>query len=199
MTTPTPSQLRAARRLLGLPTEGPLEEQTIIKTYRRLAYQHHPDHGGDPLKMGEMSEAYDLLREHPRHPPTYQSLWSTDTADVADVMRDFDDLLRNIRVKAEPFQDLMDQLSDFQPPGARHVHTTPEEDTGAAMLVQYSDRVVLAKLPANAMVEMFPDGRIAVTDLTSGRAHPINIIDQRPTPGPGEPPANVVSDPTWAG
>lgn len=46
-------------RILGVPS-GATEDE-IKKAYRRLAHQHHPDKGGDPLKFKEINEAYQAI------------------------------------------------------------------------------------------------------------------------------------------
>lgn len=46
-------------RILGVSAEASPED--IKSAYRRLAHVHHPDKGGDPAKMAELTEAYNKL------------------------------------------------------------------------------------------------------------------------------------------
>ena len=51
-----PNDLAAHYRYLGLSPDAPVE---IVKDrYRALAYQYHPDHGGDEAKMKALNIAY---------------------------------------------------------------------------------------------------------------------------------------------
>lgn len=52
-------QRREALRLLGL--QDPVEQSEVVSAYRRLARQHHPDHGGDPGTFRSLTVAHDLL------------------------------------------------------------------------------------------------------------------------------------------
>lgn len=54
-----------ALRVLGL--QDPVDRDTIKRTYRRLAMQHHPDRGGDKARLQELNEAMAWLAksEHP--------------------------------------------------------------------------------------------------------------------------------------
>jgi DnaJ family protein A protein 2 len=45
--------------ILGV--SGDSDEKTIKKAYYKLSFELHPDRGGDPLKFGEITEAYDVL------------------------------------------------------------------------------------------------------------------------------------------
>ena len=36
----------------------------IKKTYRKLCMKHHPDKGGNTRKFQEITEAYDLIKQH---------------------------------------------------------------------------------------------------------------------------------------
>jgi hypothetical protein len=42
--------------------EEPITFDEIKKRYRKLAMQHHPDRGGDPLKIQEINEAMEVLK-----------------------------------------------------------------------------------------------------------------------------------------
>lgn len=44
---------------LGIPRNATREE--IKNAYRKLAMEHHPDRGGDPIKFNIVSEAYKVL------------------------------------------------------------------------------------------------------------------------------------------
>ncbi len=57
-----------AVQALGLtPTpDGHLSWKDITKAFRRLARENHPDVGGDPERMKEITAAYHLLKELPR-------------------------------------------------------------------------------------------------------------------------------------
>ncbi len=44
-----------ALRILGL--EDPVDENTIKRAYRRLAMEHHPDRGGDKVRLQELNQA----------------------------------------------------------------------------------------------------------------------------------------------
>ena len=54
-----PDERREALRTLELPADAPWE--TIKRTYRRLAAQHHPDRGGDPVRFRAIRGAYEYL------------------------------------------------------------------------------------------------------------------------------------------
>lgn len=47
--------------LLGV--EKDVDDNTLKKTYRKLAMKHHPDRGGDPAKFQEIQQAYDVLSD----------------------------------------------------------------------------------------------------------------------------------------
>jgi len=44
---------------LGVPRDS--DPKTIKKSYRKLAKEHHPDHGGDESKITALTLAYDIL------------------------------------------------------------------------------------------------------------------------------------------
>ena len=48
-----------ALRLLGL--RDPVERTDIVRAYRRMARQHHPDLGGDPAVFRALTTARDVL------------------------------------------------------------------------------------------------------------------------------------------
>jgi len=48
-----------ALQILELPADAPWE--VIKQTYRRLAAQHHPDKGGDPVRFRAIRGAYEIL------------------------------------------------------------------------------------------------------------------------------------------
>jgi hypothetical protein len=48
---------RPWREVLGLPANCTREQ--VREAYRRLASEHHPDKGGDPLRMSEINAAHD--------------------------------------------------------------------------------------------------------------------------------------------
>ncbi len=48
-----------ALAVLGL--QDPVDEQTIKQAYRRLVMQHHPDRGGDKVRLQAINAALDLL------------------------------------------------------------------------------------------------------------------------------------------
>ncbi len=53
--------LQKARKILRLPPITTRKE--IVERYHLLAKKYHPDKGGDPEKMKEINEAYQLLIE----------------------------------------------------------------------------------------------------------------------------------------
>lgn len=57
-----------AVKALGLtPTpQGTVSWVEVTKAFRRLARENHPDVGGDPERMKEITAAYHLLKELPR-------------------------------------------------------------------------------------------------------------------------------------
>ena len=48
-------------QLLGLNNQA--TDKEIKKFYYRLSFEHHPDHGGDPLIFGRITEGYDILMD----------------------------------------------------------------------------------------------------------------------------------------
>ena len=46
-------------QLLGLPDFASIDD--VKKAYRKLALQHHPDKGGDIVKMQQINLAYEVL------------------------------------------------------------------------------------------------------------------------------------------
>ncbi len=46
---------------LGVPRDA--DHDTIKKAFRKLAMQHHPDKGGDPVEFQKISEAYETLSD----------------------------------------------------------------------------------------------------------------------------------------
>lgn len=50
-----------ARALLQLPQTGPLDPAAIRRSYRALALQHHPDHGGDRQRFEQLTAAREWL------------------------------------------------------------------------------------------------------------------------------------------
>ena len=50
-----------ARQSLGLPLSGRLTELEVKRAHKRLAVQHHPDKGGDPILMTRFNNAKDVL------------------------------------------------------------------------------------------------------------------------------------------
>lgn len=76
--------LDQAKRVLGFPPQVQPTPEEVQKAWRQLAFQHHPDRGGDPDKMVEINVAKDVLegkgratwtpmprpqRERPKPPP----------------------------------------------------------------------------------------------------------------------------------
>ncbi len=55
----TNSRRRAALAELGL--QDPVDEATIKQRYRRLAMRHHPDRGGDGVRLREINAALAIL------------------------------------------------------------------------------------------------------------------------------------------
>lgn len=51
-----------AGALAELGLSDPVDEHTIKQAYRRLAMEHHPDRGGDRLKLQAINSAYATLR-----------------------------------------------------------------------------------------------------------------------------------------
>lgn len=51
-----------AFKILGLNSSSAIEE--VESAYKELALEKHPDKGGDPAEMAELSEARDVLREY---------------------------------------------------------------------------------------------------------------------------------------
>lgn len=54
-----PAGRQAALRDLGL--EDPVDDQTIKKSYRKLAMAHHPDRGGETQRLQILNEAIRVL------------------------------------------------------------------------------------------------------------------------------------------
>lgn len=52
---------KEALSILGL--EEAHDPGEIKEQYRRLAHQHHPDHGGDPERFRQINEAMEILKE----------------------------------------------------------------------------------------------------------------------------------------
>ena len=50
-----------AEALAELGLSDPVENETIKQRYRRLAMQHHPDRGGDGIRLRAINRAVDLL------------------------------------------------------------------------------------------------------------------------------------------
>jgi DnaJ-class molecular chaperone len=59
--------------VLGIPPDS--SEETVKKTYRKLAMKHHPDKGGDPEQFKRIQSAYDRItkgeEEENQGPPTF--------------------------------------------------------------------------------------------------------------------------------
>ncbi|MEP7201192.1 MAG: J domain-containing protein [Ilumatobacteraceae bacterium] len=53
--------------VLGVGPDSTLEEVRLAR--RKLAARFHPDHGGDPTRMGEINAAFDLVVAYLRNPP----------------------------------------------------------------------------------------------------------------------------------
>lgn len=51
---------RDALAVLGL--QDPVEDSQLVRCYRKLVMQHHPDRGGDGKRLQEINQAYRLLR-----------------------------------------------------------------------------------------------------------------------------------------
>jgi hypothetical protein len=43
--------------------------EAVMANFRHLAFQHHPDHGGDPAKFRELVAARDRALKHCRRTP----------------------------------------------------------------------------------------------------------------------------------
>jgi hypothetical protein len=57
--------------VLGVSRDATLEQ---VRTARRkLAAEFHPDHGGDPVRMGEINAAFDAVQFQLLHPPPVES------------------------------------------------------------------------------------------------------------------------------
>ena len=55
-------EIENALELLGLPPL--ITKNDVKKQYRFLARKHHPDKGGDPVKMEQINQAYKLLMKY---------------------------------------------------------------------------------------------------------------------------------------
>lgn len=84
-------QREQALRVLALASSADATE--VKRAYRRLAREHHPDHGGDPELFHELQQAFECLLDtdgEPRAPsvargrPSRPSAPTTDPADAAD-------------------------------------------------------------------------------------------------------------------
>ena len=64
--------LQGALRLLGLQTQlgQRVTLAEIREAYREMALRHHPDSGGSVEAMRQVNEAYQVLKELYRHPPS---------------------------------------------------------------------------------------------------------------------------------
>ena len=49
--------------MLGLPTSAQVDARMLKSNYRKLALEHHPDHGGDPEKFLRVKKAYESLKD----------------------------------------------------------------------------------------------------------------------------------------
>ena len=58
---PEPQPQLNAYSVLGLSPAGAQADE-VHSAYRRLAREHHPDHGGDEAKMKVINGAFDFLR-----------------------------------------------------------------------------------------------------------------------------------------
>lgn len=63
-----------AKQILGLPAYGMPSEADITKAWRTMAFQFHPDRGGDPAKMVQVNVAKDVLLGKQR--PSFDPSWS---------------------------------------------------------------------------------------------------------------------------
>ncbi|MBL8259965.1 MAG: DnaJ domain-containing protein [Candidatus Competibacteraceae bacterium] len=55
-----------ARALAALGLQDPVDQTAIRQQYRRLAMQHHPDRGGDGLRLREINAAWAVLATRSR-------------------------------------------------------------------------------------------------------------------------------------
>jgi DnaJ-class molecular chaperone len=74
--------------ILGVSKTSTQEE--IKKSYKKLAMQHHPDHGGDTTKFAEINEAYETLKD-----PTKRQAYDTPQARTNFDQSGFDDVFSN--------------------------------------------------------------------------------------------------------
>lgn len=57
---PEPPPYRSWRQVLGV--NGEADMASVKAAFRKLVLQHHPDRGGDPARMRELSDAYSKAR-----------------------------------------------------------------------------------------------------------------------------------------
>jgi hypothetical protein len=67
--------------VLGLDRTATLDDVRAAR--RRLAHEHHPDHGGDPAVMKEVNRAFDLAVKELLHPPPVTPVSASPTRDGA--------------------------------------------------------------------------------------------------------------------
>ena len=67
--------------------------QDIKRAYRKLAKEHHPDHGGDAARLQQVNEAYETLKDTQRRAeydaPPMQQQFHFNTGNVNDVFHSF--------------------------------------------------------------------------------------------------------------